>query len=155
MLPGASPIVAAEEVCTTRATPASRAARNEQRRLLGVQALHRDLVLHAQRVDPRQVERQLAAVHPAPQCLLVERVAADHLGPAIGQGTRRRLRAGERSHLIAPLDQPRDERAADQPRAPGDEHAGHQPAERSAPEKRTMYSIPDQAVMIAATASAH
>ena len=81
--------------------------------------------------------------------------AADHLRAPLRQDACGRFRACERCHAVSAGHKPRHERAPDHPGAPGDEHAAHQPAARSAPEKRTMYSIPDQAVMIAAAASAH
>ena len=68
--PGASPIVAAEEVWTSRADAGARRRAHGRDGAVDVRAPHRPRVLDAQRVDAGDVERQLAAAHP-----LGERVA--------------------------------------------------------------------------------
>ena len=82
-------------------------------------------VLRAERVDARDVVEQLAARHPGGERVLVEDVAARDARPAGGERPLGGVRAGERHDLVAALDEPGGERAADQPAAPGQEDAAH------------------------------
>ena len=82
-------------------------------------------VRRAVRVEPRAVEDEVAALHPAGERVLVEHVAADDLEPARGDLLRARVRAREPDEVVAALVQPCGERAADEPAGARDEGAAH------------------------------
>jgi hypothetical protein len=108
---------------------------HRQDRAVDVDAAHLARILHAQGVDAGDVEGQRAAVHAARERLGVQSVAAHRPRAALLHRGDGGVGAGERQHLVAALDQARDERAADHAGAPRDEDAAHDD-ERSAAEKR-------------------
>jgi hypothetical protein len=90
----------------------------------------RDRVVGAERVDARDVVGERAAAHRQRERLLVQDVPARDLRAAIGERLRRAVGAGERHHLLAALEQAREQRLADEAAAARDEDARHRQSAR-------------------------
>ena len=75
------------------------------------------------------MERHGAALHPGGKRGLVERLAAHDADAASLEDTRGRVRSRQRDDLVAPIQQPGEQRRADHARAPRDEYTGHGAAE--------------------------
>jgi hypothetical protein len=95
-------------------------------RAVDVDPPQRRRVGRAEPVDAGHVVGDAAARHPGGQRRLVEHVAAGRARARGGQLPRALIRAGQRHHLVAALDQPAHERAPHEPGSPGDvDPVGH------------------------------
>ena len=125
MTPLASPIVAADEVWTTRATLAADAAAHHGRRALDVRVQHGPGVALAHRVDAGRVEDGAHPPHALEQGGRIVEVAADRLRPQRADDVGGGLAPRQRFDEPALGDQALHERSADEPRPTGDEDVAH------------------------------
>ena len=126
MVPGASPSVAAEEVCTRRGTPAGAAARTAATapstltRRIGSGSSTQNAFMPATwkaSSAPSMPRTSAASSSTSPRATSAPRAL---------QGGGGRVGARERDDVVSARHEALDERAADHPAAAGDEDAAHE-----------------------------
>ena len=125
-VPGASPSVAADEVCTRRGRPTWAAARTAATAPSTLTRRIGSGSVDAELVDARDVEGSSAPSIPRASASTSSVSPRTTCAPRSASFAAAASERASADHLVAALHEPLDERAADHPAAAGDEDAAHE-----------------------------